>query len=77
MIEALIVKGYHITKVKELETESGQTSDSSTNISNISIGNNSTNAMESQVERYTLHGNQFSIKQLNHYRLKPVGSVCC
>lgn len=63
MIEALIAKGYHVFKVKELETESGQTSDSSTNISNISINNNSTNTIESQVERYTLN----QIRQIFDY----------
>ena len=55
MIEALIERGYHVTKEKELETDSGQTSESSTHISNVSMGKNSTNEIKSQVERYTLN----------------------
>ena len=63
MIEALIERGYHVTKEKELETDSGQTSESSTHISNVSMGKNSTNEIKSQVERYTLN----QIKQIFDY----------
>ena len=63
MIEELIERGYHVTKEKELETDSGQTSESSTHISNVSMGKNSTNEIKSQVERYTLN----QIKQIFDY----------
>lgn len=63
MIEALIERGYHVTKEKELETDSDQTSESSTYISNVSMGKNSTNEIKSQVERYTLD----QIKQIFDY----------
>ncbi len=63
MVEALIERGYHVTKEKELETDSGQTSESSTHISNVSMGKNSTNEIKSQVERYTLN----QIKQIFDY----------
>lgn len=63
MIEALIERGYHITKEKELETDSDQTSDSSTYIGNFSLGKDSTNEIKSQVERYTLN----QIQQIFEY----------
>lgn len=63
MIEALIERGYRITKEKELETDSDQTSDSSTYTGNFSIGKDSTNEIKSQVERYTLN----QIQQIFEY----------
>ena len=63
LVAELRSRGYFVTKEKELASDSDQTTDTSTHIYNPNIHKNTTNKIESQVERYTME----DIKELYEY----------
>lgn len=63
LISELRLRGYFVTKEKELASGSDQTTDTSTHINNLNIHKNTTNKIESQVERYTMD----DVKELYEY----------
>ena len=63
LVAELRSRGYFVTKEKELASDSDQTTDTSTHINNLNIHKNTTNKIESQVERYTME----DIKELYEY----------
>lgn len=63
LVAELRSRGYFVTKEKELASDSDQTTDTSTHINNPNIHKNTTNKIESQVERYTME----DIKELYEY----------